>query len=481
MKEIKGIKYIRESFRTRQVKYGGYAALITLAVIAGLILLNLVVGQFPLQIDLTDAGFFSLTDQSLQVIDQIETPVTFYGFWRSGEENIQLMEVINLYLSRSRHIRLEVLDPERNPTRVSRYDRDNQGIPRGTLVVDGEKGFRVIRPMDMYDIIQDQRGGSPTISGLSMERRITSALLFVATGHTPVIYEVTGNLQLTLAQLGLREMVERENFEVRELNLFQSEIPDDASSIILNAPRMDLTRPEADKLLDYLEKGGRLFVLADYRINELPMLNEVLASYGMRFDYGYLFENNNTYTAGSTVLIIPELLDHEITNPLIEQRLPVLLPDSMGVSETGTRRRTVELKPLFTSSRNSFLRTDLEEYSMAQTGSDIQGPIILGMTAVDPYWIDSNNPVAQTRIVAIGCGSLFDFGHIPGNIDLFLNSITWLEDRPETISVRSKSLYLLPMRLNTLQMIIYGVIFVIIIPIGFFIYGFVIWLKRRHL
>ena len=482
MIEIKGLKNIRESFRTKQVRYGGYAVLITIAVIIGLIFLNLVVGQIPLQIDLTDGGLYSLTEQSLQVIDQIDSPVIFYGFWRSGDENIQLMEVINLYLNRSRNIRLEVLDPERNPNRVLRYDRENQGIPYGTLVVEGARGFRVIRPMDMYDFFQNQRGGQ-SLSGLSMERRITSALLFVAHGHTPIIYEITGHLQFTLAELGMQDMVERENFELRSINLVQSDIPADASSLILNSPRMDLTRAEADKLLDYLERGGRLLVMADYRMGELPMLNEVLASYGMRFDYGYLIENNNTYTAGTPVFVMPELLEHDITNPFIEQRLPLLLPLSMGVSETGARRRTVEIKPLFSSSRNSFLRTNIDDENFTQISSDITGPIILGMTAVDPNWIDPNNPsVPQTRIVAIGNASFLEFAQInPGNIDLFMNSITWLEDRPEALTVRSKSMYLLPLSVNTLQIIIFGILFVIVIPIGFFVYGLVIWLKRRHL
>jgi ABC-type uncharacterized transport system involved in gliding motility auxiliary subunit len=72
-------------------------------------------------------------------------------------------------------------------------------------------------------------------------------------------------------------------------------------------------------------------------------------------------------------------------------------------------------------------------------------------------------------------------GEIPGNLDLFMNSLSWLEERPENISVRSKSLYVLPMRLNTLQIVIFGLLFVIVIPLALFAGGLVIWLKRRHL
>jgi hypothetical protein len=179
------------------------------------------------------------------------------------------------------------------------------------------------------------------------------------------------------------------------------------------------------------------------------------------------------------------MMDHDITKPLTDQRMPVLLPFGMGISELAAKRRTVELKPLLSSSNSSFLRTDLDENSSTLVDSDLSGPIIMGMTAMDPSWIDPNRPEPQTRIVAIGCGSLLEqvsyFGQIPGNIDLFMNSITWLEDRPETLSVRSKSMFLLPMRINELLMIIYAVFFIILIPLGFFVSGLVIWLRRRHL
>jgi ABC-type uncharacterized transport system involved in gliding motility auxiliary subunit len=67
------------------------------------------------------------------------------------------------------------------------------------------------------------------------------------------------------------------------------------------------------------------------------------------------------------------------------------------------------------------------------------------------------------------------------NRDVFMNSLMWLAERPETISVRSKSMFLLPLSLNLVQLIIFVALFVLIIPLSFFIAGLVTWLKRRHL
>ena len=475
LKEINGFKSIRDSFKTRQVKYGGYAALITLAVIVGLILLNLIVGQLSPQIDMTESGIFSLSEQTVQVLDQIKEPVKFIGLWQPGYENQTLIEVIDLYRAKNSNIHLEIVDPNKNPGLTARYDKTNQGIQQGSLVVEGAKGFKVIGPNDFYDYYSNQSGQS-SVMGVSMERRITSALLFIGTGQTPVIYETQGHQEMTLAELGLYELLERENFTVKQIYLTYSDIPSDASALVISVPSIEFSKEEADKVLNYLEKGGRLLLMADYRVSELGPINDILASYGMRFDYGVLVENDLNHYYGNQYNCIPVLLDHDITKPLIEQRLPILLRFSMGISELSAKRRSVELKPFLSSSSNSFVRVDLASDSGSIINTDIPGPITVGMTAMDPSWIQGNEP--QARIVAISSGPE---PWTAGNFDLLMNSITWLEDRPETLTVRSKSMFLLPMRISAFQMILFGVIIVILIPLAFFVTGFVIWLKRRHL
>jgi hypothetical protein len=364
-----------------------------------------------------------------------------------------------------------------------KYDKDKQGMDRGSVIVEGAKGFRIIRPQEMYDISTNNQTGQRSVTGIAVERRFTSALLFAGSGETPALYEITGHDEIALSQINMQETVERENFSLKTINLIQANIPGDASGLIINAPKSDISRGEADKILAYLDNGGRFLVLVDYRVRELPILNEVLASYGLRFNYGVVQENDTAHTAGTPYIMIPEMAEHDITKPLAQKSSLMVLPFPMGISELPTKRRSVGLSPLLTSSQNSWLRTDLNETATIRVGSDIKGPVTVAMAVLDPQYIQGNEK--QARIVAVAAASLLEpissYQQIPGNVDFFMNSLTWLEDRPEALSVRSKSLYLLPLRLNGLQMIIFGGIFILIIPLAFFITGLVTWLKRRHL
>jgi ABC-type uncharacterized transport system involved in gliding motility auxiliary subunit len=476
---VKNTAKISSSLRTRQVKYGGYAAIITIAVIAGLIGANLICELIAPQFDLTKNKLFSLSEQSSQVADGLKTPVTIYCLWEPGKETAQVKQIVDLYAARSENISLEDVDPDRNPGFITQYDKDKKGIEKGSLVIEGEKDFRVIRLQDMYDV-NYANPQNPQITGFSIEKRITGALLYVSSGETPVVYEITGHQETPLAQLAMQEMIERENYSLLPLNLIQSEVPEDASALILNGPKADFTQIEADRLRAYLEKGGRLLALIDIMTGASPNLDEVFSGYGIRFEFGVTVELNKNYiTANNPYYTVPDMANHEITGPLLEKRSPVVLPIARGVSSLEPRRQSIRLTPLLASSQLSFLRTDLSLETPDITDTDIQGPIVLGMA------VSEDSEEGETRIAAIGCGTFLEpinmFGQIPGNIDMFMNGLTWLEDKPENLSIRSKSLISVPMNVTELYVIIFGLIFVVFIPLALFAAGLVTWLKRRHL
>ncbi|MDR2096139.1 MAG: GldG family protein [Treponema sp.] len=473
---------LSKSLHTKHIKYGGYAALITIAVIAGLILINLLLGQFSPRFDLTENQLFSLSEQTKQVLADLKSPVKIFGLWAPGQEVTQVAEVIQFYTDANRNIHFEAVDPDRNPGLLTKYDKDKTGLSSGTLIVEGEKGFKVIPYMDMLDI-DYSNPQSPRVTGFGVEKRITSAIIYAGTGITPVIYEISGHQETSLSQLQMQETIEKENYSLLPLNLLRQDVPQDASALIINSPKTDLAPGEAERILAYLEKGGRLLILADMQSGqETPNLNDMLKSYGIRFDYGLAVETDQNFTVRNPYFIIPHLSSHDITKSLMDKETPLVLSFAQGLSALETRRRTVEVTPFLNTSPQAYLRTDPGNNSAYRLPGDISGPIVMGMAVRDPQYAAGQEP--QTRIVAIASGSLLDIGiysQIPGNVELFMDSLFWLEERADAVSVSSKSLFTFPLRINAMHMIVFGAIFVVLIPLACFIAGFVTWLKRRHL
>jgi hypothetical protein len=335
--------------------------------------------------------------------------------------------------------------------------------------------------MDLYDV-NYANPQNPQITGFSVEKRVTGALLYVSSGVTPVVYEITGHKGKPLFELAMKPVIERENIEMRQLNLLQSDIPEDASCLVLSGPKEDLSTGETEKILSYLEKGGRLLLLADFQTGPAPNMNTMLGSYGVQFDFGVVVEMNKNYNTGNPFHAAPDIGDHEIVRPMRDQNTPVILQFAEGLRVLDVKRRSVEIAPLLSTSPSSFLRVDLANNSPELSGTDKPGPILVAAAVKETLDYEKKT---ETRIVVIGAGTLLEplslFGQVPGNTDLFMNSLTWLQDRPEAIAVRSKSLITFPMNVSGLEMGLFGLLFVAIIPLALFAAGLFVWLKRRHL
>jgi ABC-type uncharacterized transport system involved in gliding motility auxiliary subunit len=113
----------------------------------------------------------------------------------------------------------------------------------------------------------------------------------------------------------------------------------------------------------------------------------------------------------------------------------------------------------------------------------VPGPHVIAW-AVERQQYNDGDPESYRLVVmgnSIFLGAIPPYGQIKGNIDYFLNALAWVNERSETISIRSKSIFRVPMRLSTRQIIIYSSVLIILIPAAFLLTGLTVWLRRRHL
>lgn len=469
-------KFFQFDFKTR---HAGTSALITIAVLAALILLNILLGETSIQADLTPKKLFSLTDETRTLLDGLQREVEIYALFTPGQEPESIMDSVNEYERRSSMVSVQVLDPDRNPGVLARFTQDGAEIEHGSFIVSSGSNYRVISASDLY-------GDSYSFK---VEQLITSAVAYVSSGRSPKIYEVVGHQETTLASLGFSAPLDQSNYTVEELSLIRSDIPDDAELLTLIGPRIDLSPPEISKIEEYLIGGGRLFIALNYSPEPQSNIYDLLRRWDIDVRRGVVLEmeaNRLIPEFGNNPFIsAPYITDHESLASLSESRLDPIFRQTMGFGRTEAEQRQLDYFPLLQSSENSWLRTNLtseESNRVPPIGGDKKGPVDVAV-AVRQRNLDTDEPEGGVIVAAGSAATLagLEFlGQITANVEMVMNLVNWAVGDESSVNVPSKSLYRLPLRIGNVTALIYAGVTIIVIPIGCILAGVVIWLRRRH-
>ena len=111
-------------FRNKNTKYGGSQSLLILIVIAVLILVNVIVNKLPVsitQFDISNAGIFTLSQQTVDLVENLEEDIHIYLLAQTGNEDQDIVRLLNRYQELSDHIKVEYKDTVLYPTFVSQY------------------------------------------------------------------------------------------------------------------------------------------------------------------------------------------------------------------------------------------------------------------------------------------------------------------------------------------------------------------------
>ena len=157
---------------------------------------------------------------------------------------------------------------------------------------------------------------------------------------------------------------------------------------------------------------------------------------------------------------------------------------SQAISELPTKRRTIEIEPLLQSTEKSWGKVDMGSEATEQGLEDPDGPFDLAVAIIDSG--EGERP--DTRAVVIASSWFLNPSKVgfpyqgTGNENFVPNTISWLQDREELISIRPKNL-LVPglYKMRQVHFWVFAGITVILIPLIILGAGLGIWLRRRHL
>ena len=472
---------IKNSFKSNKFKYGGYATLITAIVIAIVIVINLVVDQIDWKADLTQNQMFSLSDQTYKVLDSLKQDINIIGLYETGNEDRIITEIIDRYQARSKRITFKTIDPERYPQLVSKYEKDGTSLVKGSLIVESGDRYKIISRYDLVNYSYTSNYQAQAQS-LAVEQRLTGAILYVTAEDLPVVYLLEGHGENTIPY-ELSKQLEVENFQTESLNLLTQEaVPEDAHSLVVFAPERDLTKDEEEKIRNYLENQGRAIFIMKFQNQELPNFESLLKSYGITVERSLVVEGDNSMHAGNPLYLVPQMESHSIVSPLRSEKMYMLIRGPQSIRILDMKKRSLKIEPLLVTSENSWAKVNMEATTLEKEEGDIEGPINIAVAITDEIYKD--NETKETKLVVISNADFLGSSlasQVPGNTNFFMNSLNWLQDREENISIRPKSLTVPRLNINASQQLILAGEVVILIPLAILASGLFVWLRRRHL
>ena len=415
---------------------GSYSLVISAVVLALLIVVNLFVSALPTNLtkyDISSTKLYSITSNTKVVVNALEEDVTIYWIVQAGQEDDVIENLLGKYESLSDHITVVKRNPDVYPTFAEQYT--DEEVPNNSLVVESGDRYRYISYNDIYlsDVDMYSYSYSTSFDG---EGAITSAIDYVVTEDLPQLYVLEGHGEAELPST-FSDQLEKENYEVNTLSLLTVDhIPEEADCVLIYAPSTDLSEEEVDMLRDYVTGGGKLMVSAGPTENgSLPNLYSLLADYGVTAADGIVVEGDREhYAFGMPYVLMPDIASSDITDSLTEENYYVLMPISQGMTVGSSSNGTVT--SLLTTSDTAFSKVagySLETYE--KEDGDIDGPFTVGLSIEDSsggqiVWFSSST-FLEDMYNAYSSGA---------NVDMAMNSLSWLVGEREAIAIRSKSL-----------------------------------------
>ena len=465
---------IKSGLSSRSAKFGSNAALMIVLLFGILVVINIFANRFAYRYDSTASKVFSLSEQTRKVLRNLKDDVRIIGFFKSGEEK-PLSELMTEYNHFSQRLKYEYIDPDKKPGLAKQY-----GIRSyGTIVVESAGKQEKINSVAEQEL---------TNAVIKVTRKGEKKIYFVA-GHGEKDFEDGQQTGLSKAKAAIEEL----NYKVEKILLFESTdpIPEDCALLIVAGPRTDLLPPERSKIDDYLKRGGKLLLMVEPE--STSSWSELVKPWGIEVGNNFIVELSPVGQLFGAGPIMPVVTSYEQL-PIVEgfQGMMTLFSEARSVTRAADVPAGITVTEVAKTSANSWGETSpLRQNAQVgfDAGVDRQGPLALltvsekaadNPTAVnDPYGLGSGE--VKTRIAVFGDSDFAMNGYFnfQANGNLFLNSVNWLAEEEDLVSIRPRDPENRRLSLTAQQSKLMLWVGVILLPLTVFALGIIVYRKRK--
>jgi ABC-type uncharacterized transport system involved in gliding motility auxiliary subunit len=455
----------------RSTKYGASAALYSVLFFAILVVVNYLSVRHHRRFDLTEAGVYSLSPQSVGVLQRLDNTLELNAFVEAGSDP-QLRELLDVYKYASDKVSYSIIDPDKQPDLADRFQ------------------------ITAVPAIHLQYGDRTNVVNKISEEEITNGIIKVTRAEKKIVYFLEGHGEPSIDELQeprgygqIKTALDNESYEVKKLVLSEgAAVPDDASLLIVAGAERSLLSHETQAIDAYLKKGGHALFLLNPRAT--PELVTYLQEWGVKVGNDVIVDEQLQLLRGRTFSLTPFVTSygaHPITEELSRRGAAALTTYgiSRSVEPQPNGKKGVTPVSLARTGPNSWAETDLEGVFQKQTArldeQDRKGPVSLAV-AVTANLKDMGAERDGTARLAVFGNAVFANNQFLGqyfNRDLLLNTISWLVGEEGLISVRARTMRASRVQFTAEQGTLIFYLSVLILPELLLIAGLAVWWQRR--
>ncbi|MCK5690958.1 GldG family protein [Myxococcota bacterium] len=441
-----------------RVKGSRSSGLLVVSVMSGVIVFALVgvvnyVGyKNAKEYDFTKEGIHTLSKQTTTLLSRLNTEVELYAFFSKMEDDYLYAEdLLKRYDAQSEKLKSFLIDPQLRPDLVERYGITDRG-PR-IVAISADREARAKEPTE--------QALTNTIIKVT-EESVRKVCFLVGHGETSISDSKNTEGYKTLA-----EAIRAEGYQVQNLSLIDSprepqkdqhvkihgghddhegegmdlKVPDDTYILVVGGARKAILEPEIVAISDYLGRGGRLLVLLDPDTE--TGLDALLAKWKVLVHKDLVVDTNpmnRVLGLGPAAPLVqaPEKR-HAITAQL---NAPVILFTARTLELAESGKAIAETQVLMEIGERAWGEVDLkDDGSASRDKADHGGPAPVAIASWAP--VARTNPekiTDSTRLVVVGDSEWVNNKYLAmqANMDFALNSINWLAEEEDRISIRPK-------------------------------------------
>ncbi len=477
---------LKQSFRRKSFIYSGNLLLVVVLVLGIVGLLNYFLSRNNYRMDFTAAKLHSLSGQSVSVLENLKTDISFKCFFRDGNFGRAAMEsLLKIYAYHSGKINYEFIDPDKNPGLVKRYGVTQDGT---TVIEAGDKESRITT---------------------TTEEDITNALIKATRAAKKVIYFLEGHGEGSVEETSdngystVKAELEKMGYEVKKQTLALADrFPKDSALLVVPGPQKDLLPNEVETIRTYLKQGGRALFLADPET--APALPAFLAEFGFKLENDIVVDTVSKLLGGDYFMpVVSEYETHAITDKF---GYATFFPFARSVEIGEAKPEGATLTALAKTSPNSWSERQLDQKEVKFTpDKDKQGPISLAVVSSfkaeaaepSPAPVEAKpgqpaqaaataKPEAAEKEARVAVVGDSDFAKnryyaVSGNGNFFLNIANWLTEEADLIAILPKTQSPRTIQLTPSQGRLLFLVSVLILPLAVLLLGLSVWVRRRSL